>query len=332
MHSLKAYTTLGVEQSCSQLISADSRARLIHACLSFTANPEEILILGGGSNLVFTKDFIGTVIRVCSKGIRCSEDKDYYRLEVEAGENWHQLVTMTVTKGMAGLENLALIPGSVGAAPIQNIGAYGMEFASVCDWVEYFDRQDGQIKRLAAADCQFGYRDSIFKNALQDRAVILAVGIKLAKDWQANLAYQPLGSLRAADGTKKVTPRQIYDRVCSVRRAKLPDPARIGNVGSFFKNPLISQDHYQTLLKQFPGIVAFPQKDNSIKLAAAWLIDTAGLKAATIGDAAVYPSQALVIINRGKASGLDVYLLAEHIINRILDEFAIRLEIEPKIC
>ncbi|NRD72077.1 UDP-N-acetylmuramate dehydrogenase [Shewanella sp. VB17] len=324
--SLKAYNTFGIEHTCVSIINADSKGSLIQSCCDLHQKNKPFLVLGGGSNILLTEDYLGTIVRVLTKGISVTDDEGHYFVTVEAGENWHGLVKHCLDLGIAGLENLALIPGSVGAAPIQNIGAYGVEFIDVCDWVEYVDLTDGQLKRLTSAECRFGYRDSIFKMELKGLAIITSVGLKLLKNWQPQLNYGPLQQF----DIKNVTPLQVFNCICATRMTKLPDPMVLGNAGSFFKNPMVTAAHFLVLQKTYPNIVGYPSND-SIKLAAAWLIDSAGLKGFAIGKAAVHEQQALVLINKGGATGNDVAHLARHIIEKIYTQFSVNLEVEPRI-
>lgn len=326
-YSLKPFNTFGVDQSCLSLIEVHSKAELQATCLSLHQLKQPMLVLGGGSNIVFTHDFNGTVVRVLSKGIFVTEDENYFYLEIEAGENWHELVEFTLNKNMPGLENLALIPGTVGAAPIQNIGAYGVELCDICNWVEYLDLDSGHLLRLSASECEFAYRESIFKGRSRDSAVITAVGLRLSKTWQPKLAYGPLQSFMA----DTVTPREIFDRVCEVRSEKLPDPQVLGNAGSFFKNPIVSAVAYVELAQRFPNIVGYAQPSGEVKLAAGWLIEYAGLKGFVLGNAGVHAKQALVLVNLGNATGQDICRLALHVIARVNDIFGVTLEAEPRI-
>ena len=323
--SLTAFNTFGLPADCQQLIRARTRADLIAACQAHANDSVPALILGGGSNLLLLEDYQGAVIKVETQGIEVTETEGDYLLSVAAGESWHGLVEFCLKFDIAGLENLALIPGTVGAAPIQNIGAYGIEFGSVCDWVEYLDLDSGEIIRLNHDQCQFGYRDSIFKGALRNRAVVLQVGIRLAKAWQPNLSYGPLQVLG-----EHATGQQIFDTVCRVRSEKLPDPRITGNVGSFFENPIVSQAHFEVLQQQYPQIVGYSQPNQRVKLAAGWLIDTLGLKGYRVGDAAVHQQQALVLVNQGQATSHDLLTLAQQIIERVKAHFGVDLIMEPR--
>ncbi|MGS0683489.1 UDP-N-acetylmuramate dehydrogenase [Shewanella sp. 125m-7] len=326
-HPLKSYNTFALAHSCRQLVHASSCQQLIETCCYLYKSKEPMLVLGGGSNVILCEDFEGTVVLVETKGIEVSTDNTDHHLSVAAGENWHDLVCFCLENGLAGLENLALIPGTVGAAPIQNIGAYGVELNDFCDWVEYVDLRDGQLVRLAANTCDFGYRDSIFKQALLGKAVITRVGFKLPKLWVPRLDYGPLRSFKA----EQVTAQQVFDSICETRRAKLPDPAVFGNAGSFFKNPLIDSKKFAKLTILYPEIVGFPHADGQTKVAAGWLIDKAGLKGFQVGGAAVHENQALVLINKDNASSDDVLLLAKVIVEKIETQFGIRLEPEPRM-
>ncbi|QYK01543.1 UDP-N-acetylmuramate dehydrogenase [Shewanella psychrotolerans] len=326
-HSLAKLNTLGVDVNCDQLIHASDRKQIVEACLNAKCNEVPLLVLGGGSNIVLTTHFEGTVVVVGSKGIKVTEDANAYSLVVEAGESWHDFVVFCLVNKMPGLENLALIPGSVGAAPIQNIGAYGAEFAQYCEWVEYLDLETGDYQRLSKSECLFGYRDSIFKQVLKHRAVILSVGLRLDKQWNPNLSYGPLKGFDC----ESVTPQAVFDCICATRQQKLPDPKVLGNVGSFFKNPIVSKSHFEMLQQQYPDIVGYVVDDDEVKLAAGWLIEQAGLKGSSVGGASVHSLQALVLVNRNQATGDDVCQLARHIIATIQTHFMVVLEVEPRI-
>ncbi|BAJ04150.1 UDP-N-acetylmuramate dehydrogenase [Shewanella violacea] len=326
-YSLKSYNTFQIDHSCAELIHAESKAKLISTCLELYRGDQDFLVLGGGSNIVLTEDYLGTVVHVETKGVEFSEDDEYHYLSVAAGENWHELVVTTLSMSISGLENLALIPGTVGAAPIQNIGAYGVELMQLCDWVEYLDLRTGGLKRLTAQECLFKYRDSIFKGDLLTCAVITGVGLKLSKQWQPVISYGPLRAFEKGS----VTAKQIFDCICNMRNTKLPNPDVLGNAGSFFKNPIVSRAVFDSLVENHPGIVGYPMDDDSIKLAAGWLIDRAGLKCLKVGDAAVHEQQALVLVNMGQARGKDVTQLARQVIRAVAGRYGIELEAEPRI-
>lgn len=326
-YSLKSYNTFQIDHSCAELIHAESKAELIATCLELYRSEQDFLVLGGGSNIVLTDDYLGTVVHVETKGIEFSEDDEYHYLSVAAGENWHELVETTLSMSISGLENLALIPGTVGAAPIQNIGAYGVELMQVCDWVEYLDLRTGELKCLATNECHFRYRDSIFKRELLTCAVITSIGLKLRKLWEPVISYGPLRTFEKG----RVTAKQIFDSICTMRNTKLPNPNVLGNAGSFFKNPVVSRVVFDSLVENHPGIVGFPVDEDSVKLAAGWLIDRAGLKGLKVGDAAVHEQQALVLVNKGHATGTDVTQLAKKVISAIVERYGIKLAAEPRI-
>ncbi|NUF26676.1 UDP-N-acetylmuramate dehydrogenase [Gilliamella bombicola] len=281
-----------------------------------------IMIIGEGSNTLFTCDFDGIVIVNRIKGITITETDQAWYLKVGAGEIWHDIVLQTIEQNISGLENLALIPGCVGSAPIQNIGAYGVEFQKVADYVELLELATGNI--ITVTDGQYGYRESIFKKAYLQGYAVINVGIKLAKQWQPVLTY---GELRNFD-PKSVTPKIVFDKVCEIRRSKLPDPKVLGNGGSFFKNPVIDKIEADKLLEIYPNMPIYPQVNGQIKLAAGWLIDQCGLKGYQIGGAAVHQQQALVLVNKNQATAQDVVELARYIKKCVLQKFLVSLSPE----
>jgi UDP-N-acetylmuramate dehydrogenase len=287
-------------------------------------------VLGGGSNLVLSRDPPGVVLKVEVAG-RCvvADRADSVIVEVGAGEDWHALVEWTLAQGLPGLENLALIPGSVGAAPVQNIGAYGVELKDRFDSLDTVDLVTGRTVRLDAARCHFAYRDSVFKGPLAGKSVITRVRFRLPRPWQPVLGYLDLERKIQETGIHAPDARQIFDWVCAVRQAKLPDPAVIGNVGSFFKNPRVSAEQCRDIIGRDPEIVHYPLADGGVKLAAGWLIDACGWKGKSVGRAGVYEKQALVLVNRGGASGAEVVTLAQAIQESVYGRFGIRLETEP---
>lgn len=325
-HSLKPWNTFGIQRNAHQIVRANNAQQLLDAWQNATENGEPVLILGEGSNVLFLEDFAGTVIVNRIMGIDVEERADSWHLHVGAGENWHQLVQYTLEKGMAGLENLALIPGCVGSSPIQNIGAYGIELKNVCEYVDCIELVTGMAQRLTAEECRFGYRDSIFKHEYQDRYAIVGVGLRLAKAWKPILTY---GDLTRFDPAT-VTPRDVFDSVCHMRMAKLPDPKVNGNAGSFFKNPVISSETAAALLAGWPTAPHYPQPDGSVKLAAGWLIDQCQLKGTSVGGAAVHQQQALVLINQRDATSDDVIKLAHHVRQRVGEKFNVWLEPEVR--
>jgi UDP-N-acetylmuramate dehydrogenase len=297
-------------------------------------------VLGGGSNIVLTGDVKPLVLKVEVMGRRLIEDgPKAVVLEAGAGENWHGFVAWTMDQGYAGLENLALIPGTVGASPVQNVGAYGVELQDRFESLDAIDLVTGKSFTLDAAQCAFGYRDSVFKHVaakegdfgLGGRALILRVRFRLPKPWKPVLGYLDLERKMQETGIRQPSARQIYDWVCAVRTAKLPDPRVIGNAGSFFKNPTVTPEQCQDIIAREPNIVHYPLPDGSVKLAAGWLIDACGWKGKSVGNAGVYEKQALVLVNRGGATGGEVVTLARAIQTSVYERFGIRLEPEPVV-
>lgn len=281
--------------------------------------------LGKGSNVLFTEHFDGLVIVNRLMGKDVTETDDQYLLHIAGGEDWPDLVSWCVSQGIGGLENLALIPGCAGSAPIQNIGAYGLELKDICDYVDVLDLTTFENRRMSARDCNFGYRDSIFKHALHEKCFITALGLKLAKQWQPINQYGPLKDIPE----EQLSPATIFERVCQVRTEKLPDPVKVGNAGSFFKNPVITQDHYDRLMKQHTNIVAYPTP-GGMKVAAGWLIDQCGLKGKSVHGAQVNPMQALVLTNMDNCSADDVVALASLVKQAVWDKYQIELEHEVR--
>jgi UDP-N-acetylmuramate dehydrogenase len=282
-------------------------------------------ILGEGSNTVFLEDFNGCILKVAIKGIEIQETDEEFILKVGAGENWHQLVEWCLAKGINGFENLALIPGTVGAAPIQNIGAYGVEVEQFIDSIEYLCLVSGTIKHIQRAECQFAYRDSIFKRALAGQFIIGSVTFSLNKHWLANASYAELRELAEPSA------RDIFDKVVQVRQRKLPDPKKLGNAGSFFKNPIIAKALFVQLQQRYPHIPSYPVNTEQVKVPAAWLIDTLGFKGHKIGGVMCHAQQPLVLTNDGTGSGSELIALAKKIKNAVQQSFFIELENEVQL-
>lgn len=330
--SLRTLNTFGLDARAAALLRVDS----VDVLRAMRADPAlatmRRLVLGGGSNLLLTRDFDGLVLHMVNRGIVITgEDDDHVHVTAQAGENWHGFVQWTLAHGLPGLENLSLIPGSVGASPIQNIGAYGSEMAEFFHSLRAFDIETGELLTLDRSACAFGYRDSVFKHALRDRAVIVEVTFALPKRWQPNLRYAELAAEVAAQGKAEPTAQDISAAVIVIRTRKLPDPAQVGNAGSFFKNPVVSAEQRAALLAVHPQLVSYAQADGSYKLAAGWLIDQCGWKGKSLGAAGVHEKQALVLVNRGGATGAEVLRLAEHISGDVMQRFGVRLEIEPVV-
>lgn len=325
-HSLKPFNTFNLNVQAKQIIIAETVQEMASAWQESQKNHQPVLLIGEGSNILFLEDFQGTAIINRLKGIRVKEGENAWHLHVGAGENWHNLVKYTLENHFPGLENLAMIPGCVGSAPIQNIGAYGVELKNVCEYVDLLDLSSGDIKRLSAEECQFGYRDSVFKHRYQQGYAIVAVGLMLQKHWLPVMTYGELSKF----SPDSVTPKQIYDSVCATRSNKLPDPAKVGNAGSFFKNPVVSAELAASIAKIFPELPVYPQTGGSVKLAAGWLIDRCELKGYSIGGAAVHLQQALVLINKDQATGNDIVALAHEVRQRVGTKFNVWLEPEVR--
>ena len=340
---LQPYNTFRIVARAQTLVrvlcEADVQALLAEPELG----PAAKFVLGGGSNIVLTGDVKAVVLKVEIMGRRLvSETDKAWIVEFGAGESWHEAVGWTLEQGWPGLENMALIPGTVGAAPVQNIGAYGVELQDRFESLDAIDLQTGHTFTLEAAQCGFGYRDSVFKHAagpqglgLAGRALITRVRLRLPKAWRPELGYLDLQRRQAETGISQPTARQIYDWVCEIRRAKLPDPAVIGNAGSFFKNPTVTPEQCADIIAREPKIVHYLLDDGTVKLAAGWLIDACGWKGKSIGQAGVYEKQALVLVNRGGgengATGGEVMTLAKAIQTSVYERFGILLEPEPVV-
>jgi len=330
--SLRAHNSFGLPATAATLIRIGSESDLRRVVDHPEYGRAPKLILGGGSNLVLTHDIASVVLKIEIMGRRLvAETADAWIVEAGAGENWHDFVAWTLAQGRPGLENLALIPGRVGATPVQNIGAYGVELAERFDSLDAIDLVTGRLVSFDTAMCHFGYRDSVFKRHLAGKSVISRVRFRLPKPWQPVLGYLDLERRMAETGNRAPDAQTIFDWVCAIRRAKLPDPATIGNAGSFFKNPVVSAEQCRDIIGRDPEIVHYPLPDGSVKLAAGWLIDACGWKGKTVGRAGVYERQALVLVNRGGASGAEVVTLARAIQESVYGRFGIRLEPEPVI-
>jgi len=322
--SIKHLNTFALPIYATRVISINSVSALIASWHEARMADQSILLLGEGSNVLFIEDFSGILLLNRIKGISCTEDSNYWYLHVGAGENWHYLVCYTLQHCMSGLENLALIPGCVGAAPIQNIGAYGAELKNFCQYVDLLNLNNGIIHRLMVEDCQFDYRDSIFKHSYKENFVIIAVGIKLIKAWIPILNHNDLNQLDPLT----ITAEDIFNKVCATRCRKLPNPAITGNAGSFFKNPIVSRKKVIEILKKYPRAPYYIQPNHCIKLAAGWLIESCALKGYRIGGAAVHQQQASVLVNINNAVSQDILDLARYVRRQVVEEFAIYLEPE----
>jgi UDP-N-acetylmuramate dehydrogenase len=330
--SLKPYNTFGLPAVAHTLVRVTSDADVRRVVDDPRLGRAPKFILGGGSNIILTRDMPQLVLKVEVHGMRVVEERPDARIvEAGAGENWHDFVAWTLAQGCCGLENLALIPGTVGAAPVQNIGAYGVEFKDRFESLDAVDLVTGRSVTLRAGICDFGYRDSAFKHSLAGRSVITRVRLRLPRPWRPVLGYLDLQRKISETGIAAPDACQIFDWVCAIRRAKLPDPAAIGNAGSFFKNPVVTPEQCRDIIGRDPEIVHYRLPDGSVKLAAGWMIDACGWKGKSVGDAGVYEKQALVLVNRGAAIGSEVMTLARAIQESVYGRFGIRLEPEPVV-
>ncbi len=326
---LDTCNTFGLPGTAARYLRVDSVPALVAAARAGQLRGPR-LVLGGGSNVVFCGDVDRLVLHVALSGREVvDEDAHATRVAASAGENWHAFVRWTLEQGLPGLENLSLIPGTVGAAPVQNIGAYGLELAERFDHLEAVDLDSGDTLRLNRDDCRFGYRDSIFKQALAGRVLITRVVFRLPRPWQPVLGYADVAAWLAERGIATPTAMQVSDAVIAIRQQKLPDPAQAGNAGSFFKNPVVDTAIAQRLLAEHPHAPHYPQPDGRTKLAAGWLIDQCGWKGRALGPVACHDRQALVLVNRGGATGADVRRIAERIQADVQARFGIALEPEP---
>lgn len=330
--SLKALNTFGVEARADRLLELRDAADLPAALDLLRAHPPA-LVLGGGSNLLFTRDPPGTVLRVMLAGRRLLDEAgDDVRVEAAAGENWHAFVGWTIDQGLSGLENLSLIPGSVGASPVQNVGAYGVEVRDCFDSLDAVSLRDGAARRFDAADCAFGYRDSVFKHPEGSQWLITAVRFRLSRVPRLRLDYGELRDELRTLGVASPGAQDVADAVCAIRRRKLPDPASIGNAGSFFKNPIVDRALAERLRAGHPGLPIYPgDSPATAKLSAAWMIDRCGWKGHREGDAGVHAQHALVLVNHGHASGAQILALAERIRESVRQRFGVELEREPVV-
>ncbi|MBL0328521.1 MAG: UDP-N-acetylmuramate dehydrogenase [Bacteroidetes bacterium] len=331
-HSLKNLNTFGIDASAKYFAEFSS----IQDIEELLSNPKFLntkkLILGGGSNLLFTKNFDGIVLKNNLKGIELvKEDTDFYYVKSAAGEVWHEFVMYCIQHNYAGLENLSLIPGNVGASPMQNIGAYGVEIKDVFYELEAFHIADKKMRTFSKAECKFGYRESVFKRELKNQYIITSVTFKLFKTPQFNTSYGAIETELKAMGIIEKSIRAISKAVCNIRNSKLPNPAEIGNAGSFFKNPEVVRGKYEFLKIKYPTIVGYELENGNVKLAAGWLIEQAGWKGKTIGEAGVHKLQALVLVNYGNAKGNEIFDLSTKVLESVKEKFGVELEREVNI-
>lgn len=329
--SLRPYNTFGVDVRARWYAEAAGDDEVREALAVAQERQAELFVIGGGSNLLLTGDLDAFVLRMVSQGRRIlGEEGGRVLVEVEAGESWHPFVQWTLEQGLAGLENLSLIPGTVGAAPMQNIGAYGVEVKDMLHSLVVLDRHTGELREFRVDECAFAYRDSRFKRE-SGRWLILRVRFALGREPELHLGYGPVRLRLLEQGIEAPTPLDVSRTICAIRAEKLPDPKVLGNAGSFFKNPLVSEASAERLRQHWPDLVCYPAGTGQVKLAAGWLIERAGWKGYRDGDAGIHALQALVLVNYGKASGLELLALAGRIQTDIRERFGVELEIEPVI-
>ncbi len=330
--SIQEFTTFGVPVQAEVFCKFSSMDELKEILSNESHINKKKLILGGGSNMLFTKDFEGLVLKneIKGKEVVKETDKEIF-IRVGAGENWHQFVMYCVSNNWGGVENLSLIPGNVGASPMQNIGAYGVEIKNVFHSLEALNIKTLEVEKFTNAECKFGYRESIFKNSHKGKYIITSVEFVLQKQPKFNTSYGAIEKQLEKMNVLEPSVKSISDAVIAIRSSKLPDPNVIGNAGSFFKNPVVSETQFAQLKAQFPEIAHYPQKDGTIKIAAGWLIDQLGWKGKTVNQYGVHKNQALVLVNYGGAEGKDIYDLSSEIIGNVEKTYRIKLEREVNV-
>jgi UDP-N-acetylmuramate dehydrogenase len=326
--SLKRLNTFGLAKNARFFTRVESIKSLEKALIWAKNQANKVLILGGGSNILLTDDFDGLVIKIEIKGKKLiREDENFIFVEVGAGENWHELVTYAIDQNWAGLENLSLIPGTVGASPMQNIGAYGVEIQEVFESLEALDRTSLKIRNFSKVECKFGYRESVFKHELKNQYVICSVIFKLKKQPEFRIEYGAIRDVLKEKGIIQPTIREISDAVIAIRTSKLPDPKEIGNAGSFFKNPTIHVSEYTELKLNFPEIPGYSTEEG-VKVPAGWLIEQAGWKGKRVGEVGIHAKQALVLVNYGEGEGKDIISLSAQVQKSVKEKFGIELHPE----
>lgn len=329
--SLKEYNTFGIDVKAREFVTVSSKNDLQQVLSDYAS--EELFILGGGSNMLLTKDIDKLVAHIDLKGISViSEEDDHVILEIMAGENWHDLVLYCLDKGYGGIENLSLIPGNTGTAPVQNIGAYGVELEDVFVSCDAIHKATNTERTFSLEDCKFGYRNSIFKTEAKDEFIITAVRLRLStRDHKKNISYGAISDILKAKNIKDPSIKDISEAVITIRQSKLPDPKELGNSGSFFKNPVLTSEEFQTFRSRFKDAPFYEVSATEFKIPAGWLIDQAGFKGMRIGDAGVHKNQALVLVNYGNATGEEIWQLAINIQKKIKEGFGIYIEPEVNV-
>ena len=327
--SLKNYNTFGVSVNAKRFVSVISFYHL----QQLLKIEKDFFLISGGSNMLLTKNIENLVLHIDIKGISIDkEDDDFVYITVNAGENWHEFVLWCISQNFGGIENLSLIPGNVGTSPIQNIGAYGVEVKDTISKVEALEIETGKLHTFSNAECNFGYRNSVFKNELKGKFVLTSVSFKLTKkNHKLNTSYGAIETELQHNNISNPTIKDVSDAVIAIRKSKLPDPKEIGNSGSFFKNPVISKNEFDKLKAKFPNIPSYMISENEVKVPAGWLIEQAGFKGKRFGETGVHEKQALVLVNHGNATGKEIYELAKKIQETVLKMFNINLEIEVNI-
>ncbi len=330
--SLKTHNTFGIDVTAKYFVEVKTETELIELCKSDFLDGKQHLILGSGSNILFTKNFDGVVIKNSIEGIKFKKSGKLIRVIAGGGVNWHNLVIKSLENGANGLENLSLIPGTVGAAPVQNIGAYGLELKNVLEQLRAVEIATGNVKQFTKAQCSFKYRSSVFKEELKGKYIITEVTLDLHNTTEVNTKYAPIRIALEEKGIDKPTSKDVSEAVMEIRNSKLPNPAKIGNAGSFFKNPVIAKVDYKELQFKFNGMPAFPQAThNKVKIPAAWLIEHAGWKGKRIANIGVSETQALVLVNYGEGTGRDIKDLSKDIQASVYKKYKIKLEPEVNI-
>jgi UDP-N-acetylmuramate dehydrogenase len=329
--SLKNYNTFGIDVKAREFVSVHSAGELKQAIAENRG--KKLFILGGGSNMLLTKDIDALVLHIGIKGTRIvTEDENHVWIEANAGENWHQFVLYAISRDYGGLENMSLIPGNVGTTPIQNIGAYGAEIKDTMVSCDALDIETLEVKTFLNADCHFGYRESVFKNQVKGRYIIVSVQFKLTK--HSHVVRTAYGDIQAELASKNITSptiKNVSDAVTAIRQSKLPDPTILGNSGSFFKNPVIPKAQFDRLHEKFPDVKSFPVSETEVKVPAGWLIEKAGLKGRRFGNAGVHEKQALVIVNYGGATGAEILDVSKKVQQTVKDMFGVEIEAEVNV-
>ena len=331
-YPLLKLNTFGVDVKAKYFTSINTINELIEVTKTNVFKDLELLILGGGSNILFTKDFDGLVILNNIKGKEIiDQNQQSIFLKIGAGENWHELVMYCVDNGWGGIENLSLIPGNTGTAPMQNIGAYGVEIKETFIELEALEISSGKIVKFNNSDCEFGYRESVFKNKMKNQYIILNITLELKKNPVLNINYGDVKAILESQNIKNPAIKEVSNAIISIRQSKLPDPKKIGNSGSFFKNPIVSLNQLELIKKKYPNVVNYEINENEFKIAAGWLIERAGWKGKKFNNYGIHEKQALVLVNYGLANGMEIFELSEKIILDIKDKFGITLEREVNI-